>query len=517
VSVGAARRELEGRALARMELDRRTLQKRYSEDAWFWLSRCVYTEDPLEKRFAPFPANEPWAQYLRVPTALYQNPDVRLRVMRKSRRMIISWLEIALRVWRAAKFTHEVIYFVALKLGLHVNEGSLEMVKRATQILEHLTNDSIVYEPYRDHIDFPQTRSRIIAVAQGADQLRGVPATDILMDECAFWPLAEETFTAARPTIEGRGRITMVSTVNPGSFFSGFAKDQIGRPKHLTLPPPTIETPMTGITVRRNPGNRATVVDVHYTADPRKRTPEWKAAESAGQTEHGWQREYEMNDDLFAGLPVLEGAYDEATMAKPAPLALDPKRPIIRGWDWGYTHPCVVLGQFFESRQLRIFRAWLGHYTDLEPFASDVLRKCRERWPRMDFLDCGDFAGNQRKGTGPPEVDVMREKFGVQVLTRYMREEEPLAWLRQDLMRRLFRPGEPCFLVEVNEETEEFRRALRGGWHLDRNGKPANDGLYEHYGDALKAFKNYEFDGTPYLRELETAADADILRAKPDW
>lgn len=517
MSVGAARRELEGRALARMELDRRTLQRRYIDDAWFWLGQCVHTEDPKTKAFRPFPAHEPWAQYLRVIVALYQNPNEHIVVVRKSRRMMASWLSIALRVWKAAKSHNEAIFFVALKLGLHPNEGSKEMIKRATQILERLTNDSIVYEAHSEYIAFPETQSRIVAVAQGADQLRGPGPTDILMDECAFWPLAQETFEGARPGIEGHGKITMVSTVNPGSFFSGFAKDQIGRPKSLQLPPPTIEAPMTGITIRRNTVNRATVCDVHYSADARKRTAEWKEAESAGLTEHGWQREYEMNDDLFAGLPVLEGAYDEATMAKPAPLALDPKRPIIRGWDWGYTHPCVVLGQFFESRQLRIFRAWLGHYTDLEPFASDVLRKCRERWPRMDFLDCGDFAGNQRKGTGPPEVDVMREKFGVQVLTRYMREEEPLAWLRQDLMRRLFRPGEPCFLVEVNEETEEFRRALRGGWHLDRHGKPANDGLYEHYGDALKSFKNYEFDGTPYLRDLEAAADADILRAKPDW
>lgn len=516
----ADRRALEGRALARMELERREREARWtdgSDGLWCWLAQNVETEDPLERAFRPFPADADWAQYLRVLAALYCNPDAHLVLVRKSRRMLASWFSIAARVWKAGKFKHENIFFGARKLGLNINEGSLEMVKRATQILARLKVDRIRYEAFRDHIEFPDTGSRIVAVPQGPDALRGVSATDLLMDEAAFWEEAEESFTAARPTIEGRGKIWIVSSVYPGWFWD-FSNDRTGHARGSeSLPSPRVASPMQGVTVRENPGNGATVVDLHYTADHRKRTAAWKDAEQRGMSPHGWRREYEMEGDQFSGLPVLEGAYDDATMAKPAPLAVDYKRPMIRGWDWGFTHPCCVVGQFFDSRQLRIYRAWLGSYTDLEPFASQVLRRCRELWPGKPFQDCGDFAGNQRKGTGPPEVDLLQAKFGLTVMTRYMLEDEPLTWLRQDLMRTLYRPGEPNFQVEVNEDTEDFRKALRGGWHLDGKGKPANDGLYEHYGDALKSFKNFEFEGTPYLRDMERMASAEIVPEKADW
>jgi hypothetical protein len=186
---------------------------------------------------------------------------------------------------------------------------------------------------------------------------------------------------------------------------------------------------------------------------------------------------------------------------------------MLRSWDWGFTHPVCVVAQLFESRQLRIFAAWMGDRIDLEPFARQCLRKCQERWPDRPFQDAGDFAGTQRKGVGQPEVDVLASTFGLQVRTRYMREQEPLAWLRL-LMSTLFRPGEPNFVVEINPDTEEFRRALRGGYTLGKDGLPANDGFYEHLGDAAKYLKNFEHDGTQYERDLERAAMADIVPEK---
>jgi hypothetical protein len=390
------------------------------------------------------------------------------------------------------------------------------MLRRARIILNRLRGDRVVWRDHRTYLEFPETRSRIVAVGSGADQLRGVTPTDILMDECAFWPEAEATFMAARPAVHS-GKIWLVSTVEHGSFFSDMRHDRTGFGKPDPNAPVLTRTPIplaTGVLSYRNTRNRARVLEIWPHANPQKRTAAWREGASAGMSAAAWRREQELDDtNVLAGTPVFEGVYDEALHTRQAPLRTDPRRPMLRSWDWGFRHPVCVVGQLYESTQLRLFAAYMGDNVDLEPFAQACLRKCRERWPEATFQDAGDFAGNQRKGIGLTEVDLLNLKFGLQVRTRYLTEKEPLAWLRR-LMMSSFRPGEPNFLIEVNPETEELRRAMRGGYTLGKDGKPANDGFFEHLGDAAKYLVNFEHDGTQYERDLDRVAVADLLPEK---
>jgi len=50
-------------------------------------------------------------------------------------------------------------------------------------------------------------------------------ASGIFMDEAAFMFEVESAFTAAKPSIDGGGRITMVSSANPG-FFESMVNDK---------------------------------------------------------------------------------------------------------------------------------------------------------------------------------------------------------------------------------------------------------------------------------------------------
>lgn len=514
----ADRRALELRALARLELTRRQQETRWKTDPWAWLTECCWTEDPDSHQFLPFPGNQLWAQYLKFVVDLYLDPDAHLVIIPKARQMFLSWLSIGLRVWKAAKFPHELIYFDALKLGLNPHEpgSALDMLRRAKIILERMTVDRIPWREHRTYLEFPETRSRIVAVGSGADQLRGVTPTDILMDECAFWPEAEATFMAARPAVHS-GKIWLVSTVEHGSFFSDMRHDRTGYGKPDPNAQLLVRTPVPlaeGVLAYRNPRNRAHVLEIWPHANPLKRTAEWREGASAGMSAAAWRREQELDDtNVLSGTPVFEGVYDEAHHTRPAPLRVDPKRPMLRAWDWGFRHPVCVVGQLYESTQLRLFAAYMGTNIDLEPFAALCLRRCRERWPSAAWQDAGDFAGNQRKGVGLTEVDLLNLKFGLQVRTRYLTEKEPLAWLRR-LMMSSFRPGEPNFLIEVNPDTEELRRAMRGGYTLGKDGKPANDGFFEHLGDAVKYLVNFEHDGTLYERELDRVATADLVPEK---
>jgi hypothetical protein len=503
---------------------RRSKETLWKADPWAWMTECCWTEDPDSHQFLKFPGDQPWAQYLKYIVDLYMEPDAHLVLIPKSRQMFLSWLSITLRVWRAAKFPHELIYFDALKLGLNEHEpgSALDMLRRAKIVLERLEHDRIPYKLHRTYIEFPETRSRIVAVGSGADQLRGVTPTDILMDECAFWPEAEATFMAARPAVHS-GKIWLVSTVEHGSFFSNMRHDRTGygKPDPNAIPIERVPHALAeGVLRYQNPRNRAHVLEIWPHANPLKRSAAWREGASAGMSAAAWRREQELDDtNVLTGTPVFEGVYDEATHTRQAPLRVDPRRPMLRSWDWGFRHPVCVVGQLFESKQLRLYAAWMGENVDLEPFAASCLRKCRERWPNMPFQDAGDFAGNQRKGVGMTEIDLLAMKFGLMVRSRYLTEIEPLAWLRK-LMSTMFRPGEANFLIEVNPDTEELRRAFRGGYTLGKDGKPANDGFFEHLGDATKYLVNFEHDGTGYEAELDRIANADVIPEKnysADW
>ena len=58
---------------------------------------------------------------------------------------------------------------------------------------------------------------------------------------------------------------------------------------------------MKGLKIVHNPNNGFTVATLHYTANPEKATPEWKARTKKGMPEHGWQREYEIDYGAMGG------------------------------------------------------------------------------------------------------------------------------------------------------------------------------------------------------------------------
>lgn len=130
---------------------------------------------------------------------------------------------------------HRDIYFVSKK-----EEEANELIKRAAFIFESIPEEVWPKElrpathQKQNHLYFPQIQSAIHAVAQGADQLRAHTASGIFMDEFAFWERGHETYTASKPTIEGGGRVTIVSTPPPqfgteASFFQRICFDTIGQ------------------------------------------------------------------------------------------------------------------------------------------------------------------------------------------------------------------------------------------------------------------------------------------------
>lgn len=227
------------RAEARLRIKQRRNRDRYTRDPWGFLCDGVHTLDQVKGgwiadgdagtgRVRPLiSADERHDDFYLAHLTRYWMAHPLVAVP-KSRRMRISWWGIAIHLWLALHRRGTKIAFVSRKEGRDESEGSAELVWRAKFILDHLPktipHPSAEYKFCR--LAFPDLDSEIIGVGQGADQLRQHTITAILGDECAFWEHARQFYAASKPTIEGGGRLTLISSANPG-FFEQLVHDRL--------------------------------------------------------------------------------------------------------------------------------------------------------------------------------------------------------------------------------------------------------------------------------------------------
>lgn len=194
-------------------------------DPWVFLTRFCHTLDSHDRRntIKLFPN---WA-YLRDLARLWLTEP--LLVVAKSRQMLATWLFVCLYLWRAIVRPGELIFLQSKREEDAVGNANAAagLLGRMKFVLEHLP--PLIRPRYRataNKIEFPDTRSTVWAIPQGADVIRQHTASGILSDEMAFQVDAEESYTAAIPTIENGGTFTAVSTANPG-FFERLYNDRL--------------------------------------------------------------------------------------------------------------------------------------------------------------------------------------------------------------------------------------------------------------------------------------------------
>lgn len=181
----------------------------------FFLS-FVRTKDEVDRKqpIKPFPVHWP---YLQCYVEVWQRE--RLLLVPKSRRMTMTWTNIALYTWDTAWNIGRNNAFVSKKA-----EDSADLVKRALFIMQNLDSAMLPLDllppmdPKHGLLRFPETESTIMGCASGADQLRQYTFSGILADELAFWDNAQEMYNASAPTLEGGGRFTGISSAGPGFF-----------------------------------------------------------------------------------------------------------------------------------------------------------------------------------------------------------------------------------------------------------------------------------------------------------
>jgi hypothetical protein len=278
----------------------------------------------------------------------------------------------------------------------------------------------------------------------------------------------------------------------------------------IDRPPDFAATPRRGITEWRNARNAFFVCRLHYTADPSKRSADWKKKTGEGLSLRAWQREYEINWTSPEGEPVVP-EFDAERHVRFVPVERDAK--LLRFWDFGAVSPVVLFCQLSPYGQLLVHRELCPFNTPLDQLLPVVGAISLDMVTRTDYFDAGD-----------PEVDSVGSLGTIaELLSRshiYMHTNRPgkevsYAGLRERFLRSVFIPRvghDPAVLV--SPRCPNLIEALSGGFRLSALPpyRPIKAHPMKDLVDALRyGFDNLDAAGADHQTVLKKLAEGDRL------
>lgn len=203
---------------------------------WDFLRRACITKDEASGQLRPFPADlehdgERRFAYLEYLTETRKQHPI--FAVEKSRRMMITWWLLCLYLYDTLTQRNHANYVGSRKM-----ESSAYLLgeERILGVYKRIPRDVWPDKPELipsgklgmgySTLSCPATGSYIQAIASGADQLRQYTASNVLMDEFAFWERARESWTSIKPTIDGGGHVDMVSTPELGAYMYDLLYDE---------------------------------------------------------------------------------------------------------------------------------------------------------------------------------------------------------------------------------------------------------------------------------------------------
>jgi hypothetical protein len=184
------------------------------------------------------------------------------------------------------------------------------------------------------------------------------------------------------------------------------------------------------------------------------------------------------------GKPVYHGFTAETHVRVLSPI---PGIPIIRTWDFGYTHPCAKLNQFDPTTgRYMVFRELLGDREKLPFFAPRVIEMTKQfvgqGYPIIDF---GDPHGADEKDVGHSSIEYLRIHHKIHVNYQRQRIHTGIEEIQTLISEKApFNDGDslPKFLVD--KSCKITIAAYTYGYHVDEFGKPVKDGYFDHVTDV---------------------------------
>jgi len=200
-----------------------------SRDPLVFLRHFVWTCDQHDKDnpVKQFPVDR---VYIPVMTNLWEHNL--LLVIAKSRQMMMTWLFCALYLWDTMFHQGRLTILQSKREDDAIGNKDIGsgLMGRSKFILEHIPGRQLLLPKYTEKANelvFPELNSALLAIPQGANIIRQQTASGIFSDEAAFQEEFEQSYVAATPCLRGGGRMTVLSTPNPGSFMQKLYHDDM--------------------------------------------------------------------------------------------------------------------------------------------------------------------------------------------------------------------------------------------------------------------------------------------------
>jgi len=183
---------------------------------------------------------------------------------------------------------------------------------------------------------------------------------------------------------------------------------------------------------------------------------------------------------ILNGKPVYKEFKAEKHVKTVTPLD---GSPILRGWDFGYHHPCVVFAQEVNGK-LMILHEICGKDELIDDFGKMVLVESEQLYPGFDFVDYGDPAGRQMNDKNDRTSVQILSTMGVYVRTNVDRSIKNGILLLRILLKNN--------LYVVDKQCKTVIDGLRGGYKYpdkiqpDGNKNPEKDNRYDHPQDCIR-------------------------------
>lgn len=185
--------------------------EKWSRDPWRWIADCCQTVDEAD---AGKVKRLPDKAYLRHVCEVWRRENI--LAIPKTRRMLLTWLMLSLHLWAAIFKPNSAIFVQSKKAD---DSDFLIGDRRMLFIYNHLPVGYNWPQVARKRYSLSFANgSYVMAIGQGADQLRQYTASYALLDEFAFWEQAEDTWGALKPIIQGGGKVVLISSAGPGFF-----------------------------------------------------------------------------------------------------------------------------------------------------------------------------------------------------------------------------------------------------------------------------------------------------------
>lgn len=255
-----------------------------------------------------------------------------------------------------------------------------------------------------------------------------------------------------------------------------------------------LREPMQGMHTWTNPDNGFTVVRLHYTADPAKRSAEWKREARRGLTWAEWMREYEIVSTSFTGVPVYGDDFSRAFHVSKNALEWAKGYPVLRGWDFGLGAGgmACVFAQLLVHGRMFVYREVTASDTDIEHFAPEVGRLSEEWFPQcVKWFDIVDPTGFNRSQINKKScAGIIRESLRTDVIpgiASKIERRRAVAKLLQGNVK-----GLPKLFIDGTEDhCPMLISGFEGGYHYaeTKDGQSKEDpekNEYSHPHDAMQ-------------------------------